>query len=60
MSVPAWVQDSIFYQIFPDRFASGRTDNNPKSVLAWKRQTDTLWISRGRFERHHRPHVLPA
>ena len=35
MSVPGWVQDSIFYQIFPDRFASGRSDNNPKSVLPW-------------------------
>ena len=35
MSVPGWVQDSIFYQIFPDRFANGRNDNNPKSVLPW-------------------------
>lgn len=35
MSVPGWVQDSVFYQIFPDRFANGRSDNNPKSVLPW-------------------------
>jgi cyclomaltodextrinase / maltogenic alpha-amylase / neopullulanase len=35
MSVPGWVQDSIFYQIFPDRFANGHNDNNPKSVLPW-------------------------
>ncbi len=35
MSVPSWVQDSIFYQIFPDRFANGRNDNNPKSVVPW-------------------------
>lgn len=24
MSTPAWVQDAIFYQIFPDRFARGK------------------------------------
>lgn len=35
MSVPNWVQDSIFYQIFPDRFANGHNGNNPKSVLSW-------------------------
>jgi cyclomaltodextrinase / maltogenic alpha-amylase / neopullulanase len=35
MSVPGWVQDSIFYQIFPDRFANGLNGNNPKSVLPW-------------------------
>lgn len=35
MGVPGWVQDSIFYQIFPDRFANGQNGNNPKSVLPW-------------------------
>ncbi len=35
MSVPNWVQDSIFYQIFPDRFASGSNDNDPKRLLPW-------------------------
>jgi alpha-glucosidase len=25
---PAWVQDSVFYQIFPDRFADGDPGNN--------------------------------
>jgi len=35
MSVPNWVQDSIFYQIFPDRFANGQNKNNPKTMLAW-------------------------
>lgn len=35
MSVPKWVQDSIFYQIFPDRFANGQDKNNPKKVLPW-------------------------
>lgn len=35
MSVPTWVQDSVFYQIFPDRFANGKSENDPKAGLAW-------------------------
>lgn len=35
MSAPNWVQDSIFYQIFPDRFADGDKSNNPPNVLPW-------------------------
>lgn len=30
-STPAWAQDAVVYQIFPDRFRSGRTDNDPKT-----------------------------
>ncbi|MBI4769613.1 MAG: alpha-amylase, partial [Chloroflexi bacterium] len=35
MSVPSWVQDSIFYQIFPDRFANGDPDLDPPNVQPW-------------------------
>ncbi|MGA9397337.1 MAG: glycoside hydrolase family 13 protein [Anaerolineaceae bacterium] len=35
MAVPSWIYDSIFYQIFPDRFANGDTSNDPAGVLAW-------------------------
>ncbi|MBI5350174.1 MAG: alpha-glycosidase, partial [Chloroflexi bacterium] len=35
MTVPDWVQDSIFYQIFPDRFANGDPSRNPPNVQAW-------------------------
>jgi hypothetical protein len=35
MTVPYWVQDAIFYQIFPDRFADGDPSNNPVNVRAW-------------------------
>jgi glycosidase len=28
---PAWVQDAVIYQIFPDRFRNGRQRNNPKT-----------------------------
>lgn len=35
MPVPDWVQDAVFYQIFPDRFANGNADNDPPNVQAW-------------------------
>lgn len=35
MPVPEWVQDAVFYQIFPDRFANGDPANDPPNVSAW-------------------------
>lgn len=35
MSVPDWVQDAVFYQIFPDRFANGDHTNDPSNVREW-------------------------
>ncbi len=35
MSVPAWVSEAVFYQIFPDRFANGNPDNDPVNVQPW-------------------------
>ncbi len=35
MSVPSWVQDAVFYQIFPDRFANGDPRNDPSNVQPW-------------------------
>ncbi len=35
MTVPNWVADAIFYQIFPDRFANGDTGNDPINVKPW-------------------------
>ncbi len=35
MSVPYWVKDAVFYQIFPDRFANGDRGNDPVNVQAW-------------------------
>ncbi len=34
MSTPDWVQDAIFYQIFPDRFA--RSERNPSGKLPFE------------------------
>ena len=35
MSVPDWVPDSVFYQIFPDRFENGDRDNDPANLQPW-------------------------
>ena len=34
--VPSWVEKSVFYQIFPDRFENGDRSNDPKDVQAWR------------------------
>lgn len=33
--VPNWVQHSVIYQIFPDRFADGDQSNDPPNVQSW-------------------------
>lgn len=42
MSVPAWIQDAVFYQIFPDRFANGDPSNDPENTLPWE-SPPTTW-----------------
>ncbi|MCL7746178.1 alpha-glycosidase [Halalkalibacter alkaliphilus] len=32
---PDWVKETIWYQIFPERFANGNPDLNPEGTLAW-------------------------
>jgi glycosidase len=46
MSVPDWVQDAVFYQIFPDRFANGDQSNDPPNVLPWD-APPTTWGFQG-------------
>lgn len=33
--VPAWLSDTIFYQIFPERFYNGNPANDPEATVAW-------------------------
>lgn len=33
--VPNWVEKTVFYQIFPDRFANGDKTNDPPNAQAW-------------------------
>ncbi len=46
MNVPDWVQDSVFYQIFPDRFANGDPSNDPPNVQSWG-DRPTIWGFQG-------------
>ncbi|MEF2968908.1 alpha-glycosidase [Paenibacillus sp. M1] len=32
---PGWVKESVFYQIFPERFANGNRANDPESTAPW-------------------------
>jgi cyclomaltodextrinase / maltogenic alpha-amylase / neopullulanase len=50
MSVPAWVQDAVFYQIFPDRFANGDLSNDPPNVRPWGTAANPARFSRRRPE----------
>lgn len=34
-TVPAWVKDTVWYQIFPDRFSNGDPSINPKDTEPW-------------------------
>lgn len=33
--VPSWVQNAVFYQIFPDRFYNGDPSNDPEHLTKW-------------------------
>ena len=33
--VPDWVAETVWYQIFPERFANGNTEISPEGSLAW-------------------------
>lgn len=32
---PEWVKETVWYQIFPERFANGDQSNDPKGTLPW-------------------------
>ncbi len=34
-SIPDWINDAVFYQIFPERFANGDTTNDPPNIEQW-------------------------
>jgi len=46
MPPPYWVQDAIFYQIFPDRFANGDLTNDPPNLQKWG-SAPTTWGFQG-------------
>lgn len=49
MSIPAWVYQTVFYQIFPDRFANGDPANDPPNVKPWDALPDRISFQGGDF-----------
>ncbi|MHB0923057.1 MAG: glycoside hydrolase family 13 protein [Bellilinea sp.] len=47
MTIPDWVYDRIFYQIFPDRFANGDQTNDPPNKQPWGTLPDTVHFQGG-------------
>lgn len=43
VSTPHWVQDAVFYQIFPDRFANGTSLNDPADTQNWETGKPTYY-----------------
>lgn len=35
-SIPQWVREAVFYQIFPERFCNGNTLNDPPNTVPWE------------------------
>ncbi|MFX3624921.1 MAG: alpha-glycosidase [Ectobacillus sp.] len=38
---PAWVRDTVWYQIFPERFGNGNPANDPEDALPWGSEEPT-------------------
>jgi len=47
MTIPAWVYDSVFYQIFPDRFYNGDISNDPPNKQQWGQPPDIVHFQGG-------------
>ncbi len=43
---PDWARDAVWYQILPDRFRNGSTENDPPRVRAWTSE----WFSPAEWE----------
>src|SRR5512137_1707949 len=44
---PEWVQDAVFYQIFPDRFAASARVSKPSNLEAWDAPPTALGFKGG-------------
>lgn len=45
--IPEWVNSTVFYQIFVDRFYNGDTSNDPKDVSPWEEKPHPFSFSGG-------------
>ncbi|QGQ44624.1 alpha-glycosidase [Metabacillus sediminilitoris] len=50
-AAPDWVKNTVWYQIFPDRFANGNVENDPSGTLQWNStEPTTSSVFGGDFE----------
>jgi len=42
-SPPSWVKETIWYQIFPERFRNGDSSLNPEHTIPWGQEEPNLW-----------------
>ena len=42
LETPNWVRDTVWYQIFPERFCNGNKERNPENTLPWAKPTDKV------------------
>lgn len=47
IATPDWVKDTIWYQIFPDRFANGRPEISPPGTMPWGNEPDQTTFTGG-------------
>lgn len=47
VDTPAWVADTIFYQIFPDRFAKSEAPEKPSGIESWDSDPTTYGYKGG-------------
>jgi glycosidase len=40
--IPNWVKNSVFYQIFPERFYDGDINNNPDNAVVWESEPNRV------------------
>lgn len=47
---PEWLEDAVFYQIFPERFCNGNSGNDPKQTVPWESQPENFNFFGGDLE----------
>ena len=57
---PSWIKDTVWYQIFPERFANGDHTLNPENTLPWAALNQLQLIFRRRFCWYYAKPRLPC
>ena len=47
---PAWAENAVWYQIFPSRFARGKSDFTPQNLIPWQKYGESIPFSKNHRE----------